>query len=203
MRLCIFIFLCVALASLYYFETQRNNSAQKWHVHPEVQSIRKHSKFEVFHFNDSHIAWQNVTSDALNFTLMSTIHPNLGTTFIRKLSMLVYEDDMRSRLSEIYEIHMEEDQDDDANDYSFVQRDIHLSPFRELVLLTGVDWNLGRGTEKYCWMGCRYGTINDLYYEEHTYTHVGIGLFGCITLAAAVCLLFAYKQRHRRKRRFY
>lgn len=124
-------------------------SAVRWRLHRPVRRLERTVHIKPIIFQNTSVLWINALTDQIDLTLIDVSHDAVGETDIEKLQMRVYNDLNRTDLAEIYEVDYNIFRDGVWN-YSFLQNDIHLSPFRRLKVFPSVNWTLGTGTCAWC-----------------------------------------------------
>jgi hypothetical protein len=99
-------------------------------------------KIEPIKFKDASIEWVDLTNDIMSVEMESDTH--FGRTNLTNVYMQVFEDINRTKISEVYNIIW--NWNILTNNFSFVQNDVHLSPYRRLVVYPQIAWDLGTST---------------------------------------------------------
>jgi len=121
----------------------------RWRVHRPVRKLEHTVHVKPIIFKNASVLWLNTLSDELDISLIDISHHAVGDVDIEKLQMRVYNDMNRTDLAEIYEVDYDIFQDGQWN-YTFLQADIHLSPFRRLMVFPQVNWTFGNGWCDWC-----------------------------------------------------
>lgn len=127
----------------------RQSSNVRWRIHRPVQRLERTVEIKPIIFQNASILWMNALSDEIDLTLIDVSNPHIGTVDIERLEMRVYDDPQRTHVAEIYEVDYDMLEDGLWN-YTFLQNDVHLSPFRRLFVFPKIDWNLGHGGCDWC-----------------------------------------------------
>lgn len=199
--------LCVIFVMILVWPQHRYLSTTIWRVHKDMNKFHKRDRVPLFRFNSTIIQWENMRKDNIAFRLTPVFDTALGKFELHNLNMHVYETPERSSLSEIYSLHMDQNQADSATlDFSFESRDVHLSPFRRLYIDAGVDWTIGRAPTTYCPYVRRRGAFIKQDYHESHHTFLTPDQWYVVPVVLTCLLAFAdiYYQtcHHRRKTRF-
>lgn len=141
-----FVWTAIICIGAWWDSTQ---SAVRWRVHRPVRRLERTVHIKPIVFQNTSVLWLNSLSDQIDLTLIDKSHDTIGETDIDKLQMCVYNDINRTDLAEIYEVDYALFRDGVWN-YSFLQTDIHLSPFRRLQVFPKVNWALGTGDCAWC-----------------------------------------------------
>lgn len=125
----------------------RQQSAVRWRIHRPMTRIERTLEFRPLRFQNASVLWVNTLSDEIDLSLVDATKPTMGETSIDSLQMLVYDDPNRTNVAEIYHINVD---DIHSGNATFLQNDVHLSPFRRLVVYPKLVWNLGMGACDWC-----------------------------------------------------
>lgn len=90
-------------------------------------------------FSNASIIWLDMLKDSVHLELRPTMDAKVG---IVEANMLVYEDGFRDTVMEKYEIVLSNVTIEDAH-LDLLQDDVHLSPFRRIEIVPGIDWEVG------------------------------------------------------------
>lgn len=139
------------------------SKACRWRVHRPVKKIERTVEIKPIRFRNASILWMNTLSDEVDLTLVDVSDPDMGDVDVQRLETRVYGDVDRTDLLEIYETAFDVSGDDMWN-YTFLENDAHLSPFRRLVVYPKVTWTLGQGSCQWCFP--RWGYFNRGWWVE-------------------------------------
>ena len=128
---------------------EREKTARVWRIHRPVQRLERTHKVKPIIFSNASVLWLNAISKDVDMTLKDVSDPALGDVNIEKLEMRIYNDAGRSDLTEIYAVDFT-DRGYDTWNYSMIQYDVHLSPFRRIAVIPHVSWTLGGGGCDWC-----------------------------------------------------
>lgn len=124
-------------------------SALRWRIHRPVRKVERTVRIKPIVFRNASVMWINTLSDEINLDLVDVAPDSIGTTSVEKIQMHVYNDIHRTQLAEIYDVDYNVFEGEQRN-YSFLQTDIHLSPFRRIIVYPRVEWDIGMGWCEWC-----------------------------------------------------
>ena len=126
------IFICIV-------HQQLAKPHRSWHLAKTTNQQTKTLQTTPIFFKNASVQWLDMTNDAVALDIGQ--HSIFGTSNITNAHMQVFEDQNRTALSEIYNIVWKWTKH--THTFSFVQNDVHLSPYRRIVLHPNVDWDIG------------------------------------------------------------
>ena len=122
----------------------------------------------------------------------------LGTVNVSNLHMQVFEDVNRTKLSEIYNIQW--NWEPAQNNLTFIQNDVHLSPYRRLVLHPNIQWELGSDAPV---VQQKYGRfIKNTWQEGYDQTSA-MGIAFLAWFAGLLFLIFTRPHKDQREHRIF
>ena len=125
------------------------HNSMRWRVHRPARKLEHTVRIKPIIFKNASVIWLNTLSDELDVSFVDISRHVIGDVDIDKLQIRVYNDINRTELAEVYEVDYNILQYGQWN-FSFLQSDIHLSPFRQLVVFPQVNWTLGNGWCDWC-----------------------------------------------------
>ncbi len=93
-------------------------------------------------FGNTSVIWLDRNTDRVYLDLKRNISENAGAVSIKSMQMNVYETSFRDSVMEMYPLAAPAVPIEDVH-LEFEQDDIHLSPFRRLVVTPRMEWDLG------------------------------------------------------------
>lgn len=93
-------------------------------------------------FGNTSVIWLDRNTDRVYLDLKRNISENAGAVSIKSMQMNVYETSFRDSVMEMYPLAAPAVPIEDVH-LEFEQDEIHLSPFRRLVVTPRMEWDLG------------------------------------------------------------
>lgn len=120
-----------------------NQPLRKWSVdRHRIKTIKVKDSIQPIIFKNASIIWMNRWQDSVHLELARNVPSSLGPVFIDNAKMNVYENSFRDTVMEVYDVFFPNQTIENASLTQF-QNDIHLSPFRRLVVTPRMRWDLG------------------------------------------------------------
>lgn len=126
------IFICIAFQ-------QMSKPHRTWQLAKTKKQSKITLKTSPVYFKNASIEWIDMINDYVSIQVIT--NTTMGKVNISNLHMQVFEDINRTTLSEIYNIPWT--WVPQQHNLTFIQNDVHLSPYRRLVLHPKIHWTLG------------------------------------------------------------
>ena len=123
-------------------------------------------------FVNASVLWIDMLSDSVHLNLNRTYDTDIMDINISNAKMQVFETSFRDTMMEVYDIGLPSS-DIEKLHIDLVQDDVHLSPFRRIVIEPAVNWYLGSDEDVDLY---RAGHFKDgKWYEGRDSTQLGFG----------------------------
>jgi hypothetical protein len=139
--LCRFVFAFWWSVFVFGVWSRLNQPVHRWTVDrhkPDV--IRIKQTLRPFRFRNVSVIWVDMLTDAVHLELERVL--DAGTVSIGTATMMAFSDSFRDTVVETYPIQLQNTSVEHAF-LDIVQDDVHLSPFRRIVIRPAMNWTLG------------------------------------------------------------
>ena len=120
-----------------------NQPLQRWTVdRHQTKTVSLSATLRPIIFGNTSVIWLDMWTDRVDLDLERNISVNAGTVSIKSMQINVYENSFRDKVMEMYPVTVPDVPIEDVH-LEFEQDDIHLSPFRRLVVTPRMQWDLG------------------------------------------------------------
>ena len=168
---------------------------QQWNVHSPSERLDREFQLSPIYFQNASVLWLDLIRDDVDIEIAR--NPGFESVEIDKMQMEVYEDGFRSKVAEIYDIDLSYVDDPITSIYNFEQEDVHLSPFRKLVVYPKMDLHFGSTG----WVPSeRRGKFIDGVWQEGQDMETSVGLTLVAWLMGLIFLVVGRRRRGRKMR---